>query len=144
MASENGLLRRIAWVYFAGFAFVVIVTHVPAFNDAEGRSFGLFQIDPRDDFVHILSAIAGFAVALTGRWIRPYLWTVALLYGVDALVGMFTSQGLLDLSVFTHSWRPPDFSIKNFAINLPHFVITGVALAVLLGRSPAPHAHAAS
>jgi hypothetical protein len=124
-------VRTMAWVYTAGFTFVVVVTHVPYFNDAQGRSFGLFQIDARDDFVHILSAIAGFVVAGTGRWMIPYFWAVAVLYGLDALVGLFTTQGLLDLSVFTEPWASPDFGVTNMLVNLPHIVIVVVALVVL-------------
>jgi hypothetical protein len=131
MSSERRLLQLTAWVYLAGFAFVVFITHVSAFNDAEGRLFGLFKIDPRDDVVHALSAVAGAVVAVSGRWIRSSLWIVAVLYGLDALVGMFTGLGLLDLSMFTQTWGSPDFGLRNWAINLPHFVITGVALAVL-------------
>lgn len=137
-ATRNGLLRLTAWVYFAGFAFVVFITHVSAFNDAEGRLFGLFKIDPRDDVVHALSAVAGAVVAISSRRIRPYLWIVAVLYGADALVGMFTGLGLLDLSMFTQTWGSPDFGLRNWAINLPHFVITGVALAVLFIDRPTP------
>ena len=122
-----------AWVYTGGFAFVVFITHVPLFNDAQGRSFGLFSIDARDDLVHLLSAIAGAVVASTGRWIVPYFWTVVVLYGVDALVGMTTQLGLLDLTVFTQPWQSPDFGLRNFAINLPHFVIVAVALFAVLG-----------
>src|SRR5438132_11632096 len=86
MDTKPAFLRTMAWVYTAGFAFVVFITHVPLFNDAQGRSFGLFSIDARDDFVHLLSAIAGAAVASTGRWIVAYFWTVVILYGLDALV----------------------------------------------------------
>jgi hypothetical protein len=133
MAAETSArLRLTAWVYFAGFAAVVFVSHVSAFNDADGKLFGLFKIDPRDDVVHMASAVAGAVVAISQRWIRPYLWIVAALYGIDAMVGMLTAQGLLDLSVFTEAWGAPDFGFRNFAINLPHFVITGGALAVLL------------
>ena len=131
-ATNSRLLRLTAWVYFAGFAFVVFITHVSAFNYAEGRLFGLFKIDPRDDVVHALSAVVGAAVAISGRWIRPYLWIVALLYGIDAFVGMFSGLGLLDLSIFTETCGSPDFGLRTWAINLPHFVITGMALAVLV------------
>jgi hypothetical protein len=129
-----------AWIYFAGFAFVVFVTHVSAFNDAEGRLFGLFQIDARDDVVHILSAVTGVVVAVSGRWIRPYFWATGVLYGADALVGLTSRLGLLDLSVFTEPWQPPDFGMRNLAINLPHIVIAGVAVVVALRASTVPPA----
>ena len=143
MDTKPTFLRMMAWVYTAGFAFVVLITHVSYFNDAQGRSFGLFSIDARDDFVHLLSAVAGIVVAVTGRWIVPYFWTVVVLYGIDALVGMTTQLGLLDLSVFTEPWQSPDFGLRNFAINLPHFVIVGVALLVLF-QSRRSQAHAAA
>jgi len=135
-AATSRRLRTTAWVYFAGFAAFVFVSHVSAFNDADGRLFGLFKIDPRDDVVHIASAVAGAVVAISHRWVRPYLWAVAALYGIDAMVGMLTAQGLLDLTVFTQAWGAPDFSVRNFAVNLPHFVITGGALAMLLTDRP--------
>jgi hypothetical protein len=130
MASERGFLRAMAWVYFAGFAFVVFVSHVPVFNDAQGRLFGLFQIDLRDDLVHILSAIVGAIVAGTGRWIAPYFWATAVLYGADALIGLTTQLGLLDLTVFHERWLAPDFGVRNILLNLPHIVIALVAVYV--------------
>jgi hypothetical protein len=146
MSPKRSFLRTMGWVYTAGFAFVVFVSHVPVFNDAQGRLFGLFQIDLRDDVVHFASAVAGAGVAWTGRALIPYFWAVALLYGADALIGMTTQQGLLDLSVFTQPWRSPDFGFKNIALNLPHIVITAVAVFVALqargGRVASPAAHA--
>jgi hypothetical protein len=132
MRRGDAFVRFMAWVYTAGFAFVVIVTHVSYFNDAQGRSFGLFQIDARDDVVHIMSAIAGIVVASTGRWMIPYFWAVTSLYGIDAIVGLLTRQGFLDLSVFTAPWQSPDFGMTNIAVNLPHIVIVAVAIAVLV------------
>ena len=83
MRQANAFVRIMAWVYAAGFTFVVLVTHLSIFNDSEGRSFGLFQIDARDDFVHILSAIGGILVATTARWMIPYFWVVTILYGLE-------------------------------------------------------------
>jgi len=142
MGTNRTFVRMMAWIYTAGFAFVVFVSHVPIFNDAQGRLFGLFKIDLRDDFVHLLSAIAGAVVASTGRWILPYFWVIVVLYGLDALVGLTTQLGVLDLTVFTQAWQPPDFGFRNIAINLPHIVITAVAFFVSLGSRPVSTARA--
>ncbi len=141
MSQPDRMVRVMAWVYTAGFCFVSIVTNVPFFNDAQGRSFGLFQIDPRDNIVHIASAIAGAAVSLSGRWLLPFFWAVTLLYGIDALVGLTTQQGLLDLSVFTATWAPPDVGVRNVLLNLPHIVIVAGS-AYVLAAAPRPNANA--
>jgi len=136
--------RTMAWLYFAGFAFVVFVSHVPVFNDPEGRLFGLFRIDLRDDAVHIFSAITGLIVASTGKWIAPYFWLTGVLYGADALIGLTTQLGLLDLTVFTQPWQSPDFGLRNIAINLPHIVIAIVAIIVASRASRMRVAHGAA
>ena len=125
------MLRKLAWVYTAGFLAVVIITHTPAFNDEQGLSFGLFKIDPIDDFVHLLSGVAGLIVsAFATGFILLFFKVVGVLYGLDALVGMTMSRGLLDLSVFTQGPGGPDFGVTNWALNLPHIVIAGIALVV--------------
>src|SRR5688572_24402780 len=57
------MLRKLAWWYTAGFLGIFLICHTPGVSDAEGRLFGLFRIDPIDDFVHLLSGIAGALVA---------------------------------------------------------------------------------
>jgi hypothetical protein len=125
------LLRKLAWIYAAGFIAVVLITHAPFLEDANGLSFGLFKIDPVDDFVHLLSGIAGVAVA---AWAFSYIplffkW-VGILYMADAAVGMLTSRGLLDGSIFTQGPASPDLGLTNWALNMPHIVIAGVALVI--------------
>jgi hypothetical protein len=125
------MLRKLAWVYTGGFLAVVIITHTPAFNDENGLSFGLFKIDPVDDFVHLLSGIAGFIVAaFATRCIPLYFKAIGILYGLDVVVGMLMSRGFLDLSVFTRGPAAPDFGLTNWLLNLPHIVIAGLALVV--------------
>ncbi len=83
-------------------------------------------------------------MALWGRsWIRAYLVWVGILYGLDAVIGLTQSRGLLDLSIFMRGMGTPDFSAKNFAVNLPHIVLAGIALVFGLRKGPAPARSAA-
>ncbi|HVH55711.1 MAG TPA: hypothetical protein VM791_05635 [Vicinamibacterales bacterium] len=124
-------LRKLAWLYTAGFIGIFIITHTPALTDENGLSFGLFKIDPVDDFVHLLSGIAGFIVAWRAHsYIPLFFKLVGLAYMGDAIVGMTTSRGLLDGSLFMHGPASPDFSVRNWALNLPHIVLSGIALVI--------------
>ena len=125
------MLKRWAWVYAVGFVGVFLVTHAPGATDAQGRLFGLFAIDPIDDIVHLLSGLAGVVVAVwaTG-WIALYLIAVGVLYGLDAIVGLVASRGLLDGSIVTQGPGAPDFGTTNILVNLPHIVLAGLALVI--------------
>jgi hypothetical protein len=123
------MLKKLAWLYTAGFLGIFLICHTPAFNDAQGRLFGLFRIDPIDDFVHLLSGIAGaVVVSLAPARIPLYFIVIGVLYDLDALVGMIMSRGLLDLSVFKLGVGSPDFSLTNWALNAPHIVLASLAL----------------
>lgn len=124
-------LRTLAWLYTAGFVGIFIITHTPALTDAQGLSFGLFKIDPVDDIVHLLSGVAGFIVAWKAHsYIPLFFKLVGILYMSDAIVGMTMSRGLLDGSVFIQGPAGPDFSMTNWALNLPHVIISGLALVI--------------
>jgi Domain of unknown function (DUF4383) len=133
------MLRKIAWLYAAGFVGVFLVTHAPGATDAEGRLFGLFRIDPIDDVVHLLSGVAGVVVAAWATRLIPlYLKLIGILYGLDALVGLVFSRGFLDGSLFTQGPGGADFGVTNILINLPHIILAGFALVIgfsSLGRS---------
>jgi hypothetical protein len=101
----------------------------PRVHRCRRKLFGLFRIDPIDDFVHLLSGVAGALIV----WLAPariplYFIVIGVLYDLDALVGMTMSRGLLDLSVFKLGIGPPDFSLTNWALNAPHIVLATLAL----------------
>ena len=132
-------LVKLAWLYTAGFLGIFLVTHTPALTDAQGLSFGLFKIDPVDDFVHLLSGLVGLIVAWRAhRYIPLFFKVVGLAYMGDAIVGMTMSRGLLDGSVFTQGPGRPDFGLTNWALNLPHIILSGIALVIGFRKSPAP------
>jgi hypothetical protein len=123
------MLKKLAWLYTFGFLGIFIVCHTPPLNDDQGRLLGLFRIDPIDDIVHLLSGIAGAAIAMAApRFIPLYFKVVGVLYELDAVVGMTMSRGLLDLSIFMQGPGAPDFSLTNWALNMPHIVLAGIAL----------------
>ena len=129
------MLKKLAWWYTAGFLGIFLICHTPGLTDAGGRLLGLFRIDPIDDFVHLLSGIAGALIV----WRAPariplYFIVVGVLYNLDALVGMAMSRGLLDLSVFKQGIGGPDFSLTNWALNMPHIVLASLALWIGISK----------
>jgi hypothetical protein len=77
--------------------------------NAQGRLFGLFRIDPIDDFVHLLSGVAGaLVVSLAPARIPLYFIVIGVLYDLDALVerrcGMFTRR-----ACHTQAFRPSSY-----------------------------------
>jgi hypothetical protein len=134
------MLRKLAWWYTAGFLGIFVVCHTPGLTDSAGRLFGLFRIDPIDDFVHLLSGLAGAFVAWrTPRLIPAYFVVIGVLYNADAVVGMTMGRGLLDLSVFREGIGSPDFGVTNWLLNLPHIILATLALVIGIrqpGRKP--------
>jgi hypothetical protein len=123
------VLKKLAWLYTVGFLGIFLICHTPGLTDADGRLLGLFRIDPIDDFVHLMSGVAGALII----WLAParislYFIIIGVLYDLDALVGMTMSRGLLDLSVFKLGIGSPDFSLTNWALNAPHIVLASLAL----------------
>lgn len=128
------MLRKLAWFYTAGFLGIFIICHTPGLTDDAGRLLGLFRIDPIDDFVHLLSGVAGAIVAWRAvSYIPLYFKVIGTLYELDAIVGMTMSRGLLDLSLFTQGAGPADFSLANWAINMPHIILASLALWIGFG-----------
>ena len=123
------MLRKLTWLYVAGFLGIFLICHTPGLTDADGRLLGLFFIDPIDDFVHLMSGVVGAIIAWRATYLMPlYFKVIGTLYDLDALVGMTMSRGLLDLSVFRQGPGPADFSLANWAINMPHIVLATLAL----------------
>ena len=45
-------IRLLGFAYFALFVFVVALGYIPGVNDANGKMFGLFELDLYDDALH--------------------------------------------------------------------------------------------
>lgn len=125
-------IQQLAWAFAALFFVVYILTNIPAFNDAEGRNFGLFVINPIDNVVHLLTALLGALAAWkSARWSKWFFIIFGVLYELDAVAGIFQQRGLLDGTVFTQAGGSPSFSTTNILLNLPHVAIATVM--ILLG-----------
>ncbi|MCW3838260.1 hypothetical protein ACFQ1E_19590 [Sphingomonas canadensis] len=120
-------LRRFGWAYFALFVAVVVSGFVPAFNDAEGRQFGLFTLDLYDHALHLFSGLwAGIAALVSRGATRSYFRLFGPLYFLDGVLGLATGSGYLDLGIFLYG--PLDLPLETrFFANLPHLVIGGFA-----------------
>ena len=57
-------------------------------------------------------------------------------YMADAVVGMTASRGLLDGSLLMQGPGAPDFGVTNWALNLPHIIISGIALVIGFSKPP--------
>jgi hypothetical protein len=138
------MLKKLGWLYTIGFLGIFIICHTPGLTDADGKLLGLFRIDPIDDIVHLLSGLAGALVILAAPQRLPaYFLVIGVLYDLDAVVGMTMSRGLLDTSVFTQGPGAADFSLTNWAVNMPHIVLASLAIWIGLhyrsgARVPAP------
>jgi hypothetical protein len=133
-------IQKCAGAFGALFLLVFALTNIPAFNDAEGKNFGLFAIDPIDNVVHFLTAVlGGIAAWKSVQWSRWFLVIFGVLYMADAGAGMFFQRGLLDTSLFTQPGGSPDFGLTNWLLNVPHIGIAGIMiwLGLTLDRSRA-------
>lgn len=81
------------------------------------RLFGLFEVNPLHNLVHIVVGFAGLVLWRTLSGARTYGWLLVAGYGVVLLYGLFTNGNLLSL---------------NAADNVLHLltVIAGLAIAL--------------
>lgn len=121
-------VRKLGWVYCAGFVLVVLSGHFPPFLDAQGRQFGLFTLDLYDDCLHLASGIwAGIAAWRSYDASRLYFRLFGPMYFADAMLGLATGSGYLDGGIFLYGPIDQPLMIRFFA-NLPHIVIGGAAI----------------
>ena len=138
------MIRILAGAYFLLFVGVVAIGYVPAFNDANGNLFGLFNLDLYDDSLHLASGIWAAVAAWHSRaWSIFYFRLFGILYFFDGVLGFFTGSGYLDFGIFL--FGPLDLSpAVRFFANLPHLVIGGFAIyaGFVLSRRSVPMARA--
>jgi len=133
-------LPRVAALLLAvALLFAAATDYIPAFLDAEGRVFGLFQLDIYKDALHIASGLwAASAAAISRRASVLFLRIFGLLYFFDGVVGVFTGSGYLDLSIWTVGVRNVSATIK-FLSSLPHLGLGAFAIgAGWLNRDAGP------
>ena len=113
--------------------FAAATDYIPAFIDAEGRVFGLFQLDIYKDALHVASGLWAMAASLSRRSALFFLRVFGTLYFLDGVMGTFTGSGYLDLSIFIDGIRNVSPLVK-FLSSVPHLALG--AFGILVGWSP--------
>ncbi len=122
------ILQKIALGYFVVLLGAAALNYIPGITDDQGRSFGVFALDPFDDALHLASAIWALAAALLGhRASRMFLVLFGALYLGDGLLGLATGSGYLDFGIFLNGTLDVPFTFRILA-NAPHILLGGVAL----------------
>ncbi|MGC2774232.1 MAG: DUF4383 domain-containing protein [Bradyrhizobium sp.] len=113
--------------------FAAATDYIPAFIDAEGRVFGLFQLDIYKDALHVASGLWALVAMTTRRSAVFFLRVFGTLYFLDGVMGVFTGSGYLDLSIFIDGIRNTSLLVKVLS-SLPHLALGTIGIAV--GWSP--------
>lgn len=130
MQKRVTALQKFAWFYAALFLLVVIIGYLPGVEDENGLMFGLFEIDPIDDGLHLASALwatiaAWHSISATVFYFRVF----GILYCLDGIVGVIAGKGFLDFAIFMQGPGIIEMSIR-IAANIPHIVIGGLAIII--------------
>ncbi|MGJ4904983.1 DUF4383 domain-containing protein [Bradyrhizobium sp. HKCCYLS2058] len=113
--------------------FAAATDYIPTFIDAQGRVFGLFQLDIYKDALHVVSGLWALAAMLTRRSAVFFLRVFGSLYFLDGVMGVFTGSGYLDLSIVIDGIRDTSWLVKILS-SLPHLALGAIGIAV--GWSP--------
>ncbi len=113
--------------------FAAATDYIPAFIDAQGRVFGLFQLDIYKDALHVVSGLWALAAMLTRRSALFFLRVFGTLYFLDGVMGVFTGSGYLDLSIVIDGIRNTSWLVRVLS-SLPHLALGAIGIAV--GWSP--------
>ncbi|MGJ5175815.1 DUF4383 domain-containing protein [Bradyrhizobium oligotrophicum] len=113
--------------------FAAATDYIPAFIDAQGRVFGLFQLDIYKDALHVASGLWALAATLSRRSAVFFLRVFGTLYFLDGMMGVLTGSGYLDLSIFIDGIRDTSWLVK-FLSSVPHLALG--ALGIAAGWSP--------
>ncbi len=134
-------MQRLAWVYAIMFFFIGSLSYIPAFNDVNGYTFGIFKLEWWDDLLHYASAVwAAIAAWRSFKDSVFYFKLFGVIYLLDGIMGFFLGQGYLDAGIFLHGYTALDWTFKFFA-NIPHIAIGGFAVLVgfVLSKRMADH-----
>jgi hypothetical protein len=120
-------LRMLAVVYAVLFAGVASLNYIPGLTDAQGRTFGLFELDKFDDALHLASGLwAGLAAWRGFRATKIFFCVFGPLYCADGLLGLATGSGYLDLGIVVNGVLHLPM-VTKILMNLPHITIGGFA-----------------
>lgn len=122
-------LRKIGLVYVVVLLGAAALNYVPGVTDAAGLAFGIFELDPFDDALHLVSALWALASVWFGdRATRNFMLIFGALYLGDGVFGFFTGYGYLDFGIFTNPSAGMSWTVTRVLANLPHIALGGAAL----------------
>lgn len=122
-------LRLICCFYVLALFGAASLNYIPGLADAQGRTFGIFQLDIYDDGLHFVSGVWALAAALISRRAaRFFLLYFGAIYLGDGLLGLATGSGYLDLGIFNYGVVQLPLGFKAMA-NFPHLFLGSVAVA---------------
>ena len=119
-----------------------MVNYIPGLTDAQGRTFGLFELDIFDDALHAASGVwAALAAWRSTRATIIFFRVFGTLYCLDGLLGLVTGSGYLDLGILVNGVLDLPL-VTRILMNLPHIGIGGFAAftGFVLARRWAPKA----
>jgi hypothetical protein len=97
------MLKTFAIAFGVVFLIIGVLGFIPAVAPA-GMLFGLFEVGPLHNLVHILTGAIGLAVAAAGeRASRLYFQVFGVVYALLTVFGVFYGDAAL-LGVVTHNW----------------------------------------
>jgi hypothetical protein len=121
------LIRILAFGYMVALAIAAATNYIPGLTDAQGKAFGIFELDIFDDLLHVASAAwAGISGYLSRRASDIFFRTFGPLYLADGIMGLFTGVGYLDLGIIQYGIQSTSM-IQNIPPNVPHVVLGGFA-----------------
>lgn len=127
--GEIHIQRQIAAIYAVILTGVALLNYIPGIRDEAGLCFGIFELDPFDDLLHVGSALWALTSAMISvRAARIFLTVFGALYLGDGAIGFLTAYSYLDLGIFRYDLLGPDFSLNRVLANLPHIALGGYAL----------------
>ena len=130
------LARKIATIYAILLTLAALTNYIPGLTDAQGRAFGIFELDIYDDALHLVSATwAAVAAYLSTRASTLYLRIFGTLYLLDGLMGLAFGSGYLDLGMLIYGVQNLPFGFKIF-VNLPHIALGGFAVFSSFALAP--------
>lgn len=130
--SQLNPLRKLAWLYAIMFFIIASLNYIPGLIDADGLLFGIFQLEPHDDLLHLGSGIwATIAALRSTRASELYFKIFGVVYGLDGVLGLITGWGYLDGGIILHTGSPHTHDLMTrFFANLPHILIGGIAVYI--------------
>ena len=120
------LIRVLGFAYAAMFFFTVTLGYIPGFTNEAGQLFGLFEIELKDDMLHLGSGIwATVAAWYSTRATVFYFKTFGTMYALDGLLGLITGHGYLDGGIFL-AWQN---NLTDFVVSQPYVPFASIFFA---------------